>query len=393
MATLYEEGYIRARGTKPKYDQEKFKDIIYFCTDTHEILLNGEVYGGNVNDEPIETITDFAQETSSTYTSETADTYTITKSTGESLSAQLTFTPISPKTETVPVAIGDIDAGTKCEDLMNQPISVILDQILFKTIYPTITEPSVVIKGTAASGSIVESGTKFTNNLSHNFSQGSAVKPGDILQLFYVGGETKSQYVVKYTTPASQGSAGTEKKWEDFTDKDVSTLTTFTPGTYTFKVIVNYAEGPLMSTSKGQSPNPIKTSTGASVANPHPAGMVSSAYGCTVEVTLPIYVGQEATTLTKLPLQKWGAMTIKDIAMPATNPDDPIIIETPRKIKSIHSWNAVAQDYSVDQLSSFSQPKAITKMVNDTDGVNYNYFQYRWTTGVLGAVKMQIITY
>lgn len=42
-----EQGYIRARGTRDKYDSEKYKDIIYFATDTQEILLNGVVYGSS----------------------------------------------------------------------------------------------------------------------------------------------------------------------------------------------------------------------------------------------------------------------------------------------------------------------------------------------------------
>lgn len=42
---LIDEGYIKARGLREQYDSELYEDLIYFSTDTHEIILNGEVYG------------------------------------------------------------------------------------------------------------------------------------------------------------------------------------------------------------------------------------------------------------------------------------------------------------------------------------------------------------
>lgn len=42
---LIDEGYVKARGLREQYDSEKYEDIVYYCTDSHEILLNDIVYG------------------------------------------------------------------------------------------------------------------------------------------------------------------------------------------------------------------------------------------------------------------------------------------------------------------------------------------------------------
>lgn len=43
--SLIDEGYIKAYGLREQYDPEKYEDLIYFATDTHEIILNDKVYG------------------------------------------------------------------------------------------------------------------------------------------------------------------------------------------------------------------------------------------------------------------------------------------------------------------------------------------------------------
>ena len=52
---MNEEYVIFYRGLKEKYDIDLHKDGIYFCTDTYEILMNGDGYGGS-------SITDFQLE-------------------------------------------------------------------------------------------------------------------------------------------------------------------------------------------------------------------------------------------------------------------------------------------------------------------------------------------
>lgn len=52
---MNEEYVIFYRGLKEKYDTDLHKDGIYFCTDTYEILMNGDGYGGS-------SITDFQLE-------------------------------------------------------------------------------------------------------------------------------------------------------------------------------------------------------------------------------------------------------------------------------------------------------------------------------------------
>lgn len=52
---LINEGYIKARGKRKQYDSNTYEDIIYFATDTGEIILNDKVYG--TSEEALSSIT------------------------------------------------------------------------------------------------------------------------------------------------------------------------------------------------------------------------------------------------------------------------------------------------------------------------------------------------
>lgn len=368
----------KAVGTKAEYNPDKYVDNPYYVTDTKEILLNGENFGGGVQ-EITQKISD------SNYTPDTADIYLVKTNTEEE-ELQLTFTPLSPLSLTVPETIGDIEKGTTSQSLKGRPISEILDNILFKTIYPTITEPSVSLTSSTAT---VEAGSTLLTSFNHSFNKGNVVvNDGVTANKTYVGNETSSNVYVKVTGGTANTNAGVSA-YPNKADALYNTVTRYEPGTYQYKITLNYAAGPLMTTSKGASPNPIRTTNKGNVTNPHPAGSVTSAYNITRNVTLPVWIDPASGTATKQSLKNWTAMTFSPVAMRDTSKDNPIIITTPRKLQSINSYNEVSGKYDVARLSFFTMEQ-VSQNVN---GANYTYYKYTYNGGVLGAVNMEIKTY
>lgn len=100
------------------------------------------------------------------YTKEDADKYRITKANNTTSDLQLKFTPLSPSTLKMPSTMGDLAQGTTAAILGDMTLSEILDSILFKTVYPTITDPSGTIdfKDNFTNNSIVEVGTVAPQN-------------------------------------------------------------------------------------------------------------------------------------------------------------------------------------------------------------------------------------
>lgn len=368
----------KAVGLKSEYDPDKYIDNPYYVTDTKEILLNGENFGGGVQ-EITQKISD------SNYTPETADIYLVKTNTEEE-ELQLTFTPLSPLSLTVPETIGDIERGTTSESLKGRPISEILDNILFKTIYPTITDPSVSL---SASTATIEAGSTLLTSFTHTFNKGSVVvSDGVTATKSYVGNETSSNVYVKVTGGTANTNAGVSA-YPNKADALYNTVTRYEPGQYQYKITTSYAVGPIMTTSKGASPNPIRTTNKGNVANPHPAGSVTSSYNITRNVTLPVWINPASGINTKQALKNWGAMTFSPVAMRDTSRDNPIVIITPRKLQSINSYNEVSGKYDVARISFFT----LEQIIQSVNGANYTYYKYTYNGGVLGAVNMEIKTY
>lgn len=330
---------------------------------------------------------------STNYTEEEADKYKFTKHTGATDEVQLTFTPISPLALTVPETIGDIAQGTKCESLNGKPLSELLDSILFKTIYPTVTNPSATVSFASSftNNALMEAGLAgpTDENMTHTLNKGKVhVADGTTADQDYVGDETSCTYQMTYAPGAANSNAGVEAGGATQTNVPLSNAK-MTVGTYTFKAVVNYAQGPLMKTSKGNSPDPMPLAVGGTVTNPHPAGSVTSGT-VSLRITLPVFIDNQANgTFNKQSLQAWGAMTFSGIAMANQTSSAPTQIKTPRKLQSANSFNAVSGKYDVAQLSNYAMEET-TELIN---GVSVKYYLYKWTGGALGAVNFEIKTY
>ena len=211
------------------------------------------------------------------YTTDTTDKYEVTMSKGDNKNFRLFFTPITSDDQKVSASIGDIKAGTPASELKKKTLSQLLDEMLFKTIYPTITKnASVTITakaGTSNAGSSVEFGTKITS-IVHTYSQGKAkliMESGDGKEFNYTGTETLTS--ITYKAPNDLQS-------RVFPADGV----TLANGTYTFACETHYAAGDKLTDSKGSegSKGKIKVFNGTGVTatteveNPHPTGSVSA---------------------------------------------------------------------------------------------------------------------
>lgn len=353
---------------------------------------------GDYTDDQFDTINPLVEveqvlKEASNYSSTEADLYRFTKHTGATTDVQLTFTPISPLALTVPEEIGDIAQGTTAESLNGMPISQLLDSILFKTIYPTITAASATVRFASGftSGSLVTAGTAgpTDDNMGYTLNQGTvAVDDGVTASTTYVGSATGVTYQETYSAGAANTNAGVAAGGTAYTAQALSG-NKLTVGTYTYRGIVSYAQGPTMYTSKGDSPNPITTTNMGEVTNPCPAGSITTSYNVNIPVTLPVYVDTGNGTYTQQTLKTWGAMTFTGVSMLDQNASSPSRVKTPRKINTINSYNAVSGAYDVAQIGNYTMQET-TETIND---VSVTYYEYTWTGGALSAVNFEIITY
>lgn len=361
-----------------------------------KVLADSKEYTDDEFD-TINPIVDFIQKKKdgTNYSVSEADLYTITKHTGEKTDVQLTYTPLSPLNLKVPTSTGDIKQGTTAEQLNGKPISEILDSLIFPTIYPTVTNPSATIgfKG-FTNGATIEAGSAApvaATNFTTTLNKGKVhVADGVTADIAYVGNKTSESITMTYTPHAANTNAGTTA--DGTTETDVTTFhTKLKLGNYSYKTTIGYGAGPVMATSKGAKDNPMTLSDGTTVANPHPAGSVASG-NVTLNVSLPIFATtSDVKTVAKQGLVKWSAMTLApSTAWPETTAADPIVIETPRKINTFHSFNAVSGKFDVNQMSNLTEPTTIQKTFGDT---NYTYYQYKWKGGANASVRYQVVTY
>ena len=330
------------------------------------------------------------------YTSADADKYRITKADNSTSDLQLKFTPLSPSTLKMPSTMGDLVQGTTAADLREKTLSEILDSILFKTVYPTITDPSGTIsfKDSFTNNSIVEVGTVApqNENMNYTFNKGVVrVDDGTTANLDYVGDATGATYTYTYTPGAANTNAGVEIGGT--AENNVALKEgKLGLGTYVYSGTIAYGGGTQFKDSKGQMTNPMQTTNKGKVANPHPAGSLKASNTLTINVSVPVYIDKNADgNFTKNALQKWGSMKFTEIALSGTSADNPLQIKTPRKLKSVNSYNKVSGKYDTPQLNNFTLTNSA---VQETfNGITVNYFLYKWTGGSLGGGNYEIITY
>jgi hypothetical protein len=303
---------------------------------------------------------------------------------------KLMYTNVSPVNLKVPETIGDIEAGTTAGSLNNYTLSEIIDKLIFKTIYPTVTEPTATIATDKYSnGASVKIGSEALadSNLSVTLNQGNVhVEDKVTADIRYVGAKTSE------THTNNNGAMTTGTKVDRANNKTVYA----TLGAFVYKGTANYAAGATIRTSKGDSPNPIKTTNGGNVANPHPAGSVSTSNNITINVTAPVSANTGSTfstNLVELPLQAWTQAWIYQVQFPNTDNANPLVIKTPKKLTAANAFNTISGKYDVNKLSGFGTPVESDETIfTDSTGsaVKVKYYTYTWKGGALASVKFEL---
>ena len=317
------------------------------------------------------------QVTANTYTTATTDNYKVEMANADDKYFRLKFTPVSPDALKTPKSFGDIKAGTTAATLKGYTLSKLLDDMLFETIYPTITEPTATIHTKLyGNGQVVEIGSTAIkeSNLSTTLDKGKVhVDDGVTTDLSYVGDKTGQSYNMP---------SNAVEKYSGF-------------NAYSYSAVVSYSEGPTMKTSKGDAKKPMQTTNKGNVENPHPASTITTN-------TITVYAsarmsgntGSTYSTAMKpignlVRIDGNNQIDVSDVQFPGTAKATPIVIWSPKPITLFKSFNAVSGKYDVDQLPNITPP---LREEIDFNGVKVNGYKYTWTGAALGTVKYQIIT-
>lgn len=241
------------------------------------------------------------------YTSGTADVYVAENNLSAKTSVfQLKYDALSPENLSVPVSIGDITTKMKCRDLKGKPISEILDMMIFKTIYPSVTRnPSASLK---VSSNLITPDTEII--LTSGYTNGQAAI------LFEDG--TKN-----YTANTSTNPTSVSIKLGDTAITSLKQSPTKL-GDNTYVLTVNYGEGEILYDSKG---NVAAQVLNGAQSNPHAAGSVTT--NATVNVSLPVYYSVGDGQDTSLKIQKWGGYTWMQIHIKDVTDSNKLTIKVP----------------------------------------------------------------
>lgn len=325
------------------------------------------------------------QVTANTYTTATTDNYKVEMANADDKYFRLKFTPVSPDTLKTPKSFGDIKAGTTAATLKGYTLSKLLDDMLFETIYPTITEPTATINTNLyGNGQVVEIGSTAIkeSNLSTTLNKGKVhVDDGVTADLAYVGDKTGQTY--------NMPSNATEK-YSGF-------------NAYSYSAVVSYSKGPTMKTSKGDAKNPMQTTNKGNVENPHPASTITtntitvyaSAHmygntGATYSSTANAFGGlQRIDGNNQIIFDKANATAVDNaIQFPSTTSEKPIIIWSPKPLAYFRSFNSTTNVYDVEHIQDLTE----TREEKTINGITVNGYKYIWTGNALGAVKYGLKT-
>ena len=323
---------------------------------------------------------------------------------GGSLAAASVYkSGISPTTIAMPVDVGGIEAGTTVADLNDKTFSQLFDNLLFPSMDPTYTGPSVsgFVLNNAATP--VEIGTvaryiKTAASLyrgewtTYNIQSNGTNLPA-------VGTATSTTYEIKIN-----GSTSTTVPTSEDSTKKYTVL-----GDQTYKVTINYGKGPNPKDNKGTEKPDLA----------RPAGSVTSTR--TINVSAPIYATiSNIGTFTKVSetLTKWTntAITSPEFTLVAQSDNSTIKYYTKQAIlipypsnrnttvkiefynPNSGKWeNHTSQFIMKDKweagdpdLSATNTANSLVKKIfNNTAEVNYRYYYFN-SQNSIGARKFRI---
>lgn len=192
-----------------------WQGVIYFATDTHNLFLNGNIYGSGDIDSSL-LINEDDNTASLVIGDNTIDA-----------SALLNYNQTKePTTSATMSQIGALAKGTTKSQLQGKSISDILDMILFEDVQPTVTSPGYTLSFSISPSSTVEVGTTQTVSATATFK---ALK-------YTYGTDESDSYAYSGIIWNSGTIAGTTVE----TSEDNSSIVN---ATYSFSSSITVAEG------------------------------------------------------------------------------------------------------------------------------------------------------
>ena len=259
------------RGLRSKYaypSNSVFTDALYFATDTGELLLNGKLYG--IDGERLKNVEFDTDNNIFTFTKQ--DDSTVVVNFGDKLltaadrslleqvqdiiaTGNISVMYDSQLDESVTTVndFGGIKKGTTVAALKVKTISQVLDDLIFPTVNPTLSDPSASLSLKSGYSNVQEVGaaapnTEGSTHFTATFNQGS-IKIGSNEQAKRAGAKTSD--IIYYTSESTAAPSA------------------IVEGTMNYYYKVYYAEGPQPKDSKGNnygSPLAAGSKTSSAVA-------------------------------------------------------------------------------------------------------------------------------
>ena len=342
------------RGLEARYSSVTHADGIYFCTDTHKIMLNGEQYGGS-SSKTVEDVTLSGSTLTIHYTDASSEELDLSVL-GGTYTSEIEDTDLE-----MPSKVGGIEAGTTVGDLNGKTINQMFDDLLFPTVNPTYVAPSASIAFSSyATLQKVGSAGPTEDNFTTGYNPG-AINVNEVKQ-------------------ANRG--GTLKEAESFiyvnnTPSSTELPATLALGNTTFKYRASYEAGPQPKDNKGNN-----------YGTPLAAGTVDSS-AITVNGTHPYYASTAtAGTLTEQPLLTWnaasGQMTTPRFVLQPHSATAKQMMKFPRKLTQLQMLNTVSNQMEVISFSDWSESSA----TESTNGVETTYYTYEYSGSDRGSVTL-----
>jgi hypothetical protein len=271
---------------------------------------------------------------------------------------------IKDKDLEMPYAIGGIPQGTKVSDLEGKTFSELADEMLFPTVTPTFTAPSVVLS--LDSGSTlreVGAAAPKSSEFAVTYNPGAIMLLGE-RQAYRAGANDASKSFVYV------GGSASNKTLPD----------TVSLGSTKYNFRAYYAAGPQPYDNKGKAYDA-----------PLPAGYVDSN---AIEIfgTLPWYAttaGASAGVPVKQALIRWnssaGSMATPEFTLVPTDTSAQVI-SAPRPITEIFIKDETSGNFIQSDLTSF-QMKQENRTIN---GISQPYYTYTYTGSGRGSITLKI---
>lgn len=393
------------KGLYASYNTNTHADAIYFATDTGVIYVNGVAYGAKMTSEEVndmigrtvEDVTLLGNVLTITYTKGAPKTVDLTvafsnatqeadgmmsmqdKKNLDALAKLLNDagvvelstnyeSSIEDTTLEMPNAVGGINKGTTVAELNGKSYNQLFDDLLFPTVNPTGSGPTVSGFALNPSATTVELGTAVASISEPTLNKGSwsAYNSGKT----YTGDVTGITYNFKINGNTVDTIAGLEG------------LTYTVLGNHTYNATIAYADGPIPVNNKG-----VEVPLLQKKANSIPATQR------TVNVTAPWYASTAtAGVLTKQSLVAWnttaGAMQAgangTGFEVKPHTADAPQMFKIPRVATNLQMYNSVAKAFETVSLSDWTR----TDAVEQVNGIDQNYYTYTYSGANRGAVKL-----